>query len=282
MGAAQCGLHASTAIQPPHSQPPPLQPPLTLYCAAVTDLPQAPSSTIINQTGGREPDRRVGVECTTGRGGGGHLQWGGSRSSVRVKEFLSLWCSWWSVWLMIIQRSISLLWKPAVCFHMKSANETHKVIHWISDSADYQMSSWSLIINNRGFLYFNQHKSNRKEAANSCSHGLRSEVDPEPAAGPGTRHTQWVSVWVWSVMEAGGAPPPRLALSAERFVGSCSDPCAHWPSQLQMFADVLEDRRTSENVFHSSTQTSCMSEMKNHTLLFYGCHGNTLSDPGNK
>lgn len=27
------------------------------------------------------------------------------------------------------------------------------------------MSSWSLIINNRGFLYFNQHKSNRKEAA---------------------------------------------------------------------------------------------------------------------
>lgn len=34
---------------------------------------------------------------------------------------------------------------------------------------------------------------------------VRSEVDPEPAAGPETRHTQWVSVW--SVMEAGGAPP---------------------------------------------------------------------------
>lgn len=63
--------------RPPHSQPPPLQPPLTLYCAVVRDLPQAPSSTIINQTGGREPDRRVGVECTTGPDGGG--EWG-SRS----------------------------------------------------------------------------------------------------------------------------------------------------------------------------------------------------------
>lgn len=86
-------MHLQPSSPPPHSQPPPLQPPLTLYCAAVRDLPQAPSSTIINQTGGREPDRRVGVECTTGPDGGGgpgHLQWGGTRSSVTVKEFLSL------------------------------------------------------------------------------------------------------------------------------------------------------------------------------------------------
>lgn len=149
------------------------------------------------------------------------------------------------------------------------------------------MSSWSLIINNLGFLYFNQHKSNRKEAAAArkqlltwslLQSDLRLTQSLQQVQKPVT-HSGYQSGQWWKQEEL---LLSSVSLSDERFVGSCSDPCAHWPSQLQMFADVLEDMRTSENVFHSSTQTLCMSEMKNHTLSFYGCHGNTLSDPGNK